>query len=268
MSKEAYYFSHDANARQDEKILMLRAEHGWEGYGIYWALIEMMFESSDSALHHSKVKGIAVSYNIDMALLNQIIDTCIEQNLFQSEDDLFWSDSLIRRKNKFRDIKNKRSEAGKKGAAKRWENDNAIAEPLQSHSNAIAKNSKGKESKVNESKGKEKERTYADVIFYLNKKSGKDFSPEDVDTQVLIDKRITEGRTLENFKQVIDTKCEEWLGNRMMEKFLRPETLFSLKFKKYLNEASSNPKKSAISKEAEFQDWIQSGRDPEEFQWN
>lgn len=157
--KEAYYFSHDSNARQDEKILMLRAEHGWEGYGIYWALIEMMFESTESALHHSKVKGIAVSYNIDMTLLKQIINTCIEENLFQTKDDLFWSDSLIRRKEKFRDIKNKRSEAGKKGAAKRWgdneEDGNAMAKPSQNHSDDIAKNSKGKERKENKSKGNE-----------------------------------------------------------------------------------------------------------------
>jgi hypothetical protein len=29
------YFSHDANARHDEKILELRAELGWEGYGTF-----------------------------------------------------------------------------------------------------------------------------------------------------------------------------------------------------------------------------------------
>ena len=61
--KDVYYFSHDNNARNDEKILMLRAEHGWEGYGIYWALLEMMFESSECSLSHSKIKGIAYSYN-------------------------------------------------------------------------------------------------------------------------------------------------------------------------------------------------------------
>jgi len=36
MKKEAYYFSHDSNARQDEKIIKLRMKLGWEGYGLYW----------------------------------------------------------------------------------------------------------------------------------------------------------------------------------------------------------------------------------------
>jgi hypothetical protein len=120
MAKEAYYFSHDANARQDEKILMLRAEHSWEGYGIYWALIEMMFESSDSALHHNKIKGIAVSYNIDITLLQHVINTCIKEELFTSDNDKFWSESLSRRKSKFLELREKKSEAGKKGMAKRY----------------------------------------------------------------------------------------------------------------------------------------------------
>ncbi|MFJ6415045.1 DUF4373 domain-containing protein [Terribacillus saccharophilus] len=154
--KEAYYFSHDANARQDEKILMLRADHGWEGYGIYWALVEMMFESKETALHHSKIKGIAVSYNIDMTLLKNVIETCVKEELFKSDGDRFWSETLVRRKEKFLNIRDQKSEAGKKGAAKRWENQgldgSAMAEPSQSHSGAITENSKGKEIKEKESK--------------------------------------------------------------------------------------------------------------------
>lgn len=153
MTKEAYYFSHDANARQDEKILMLRAEHGWEGYGIYWALIEMMFESSDSVLNHSKIKGIAVSYNIDITLLQSVINTCITEELFNSDNEHFWSESLLRRKTKFLDSKAQKSEAGSKGMAKRWGNrqptDNGV------NNGVITENNKVKERKVKESKGKE-----------------------------------------------------------------------------------------------------------------
>jgi hypothetical protein len=149
--KEAYYFSHDANARQDEKILMLRADHGWEGYGIYWALIEMMFESSDTALHIKKIKGIALSYNIDITLLESVINTCITEQLFVSDGEKFWSESLNRRKLKYQEVKDKKSEAGKKGMAKRWgskQNDNTV----------ITENNKGKESKGNKEKEiKEKE---------------------------------------------------------------------------------------------------------------
>lgn len=150
MAKEAYYFSHDSNARQDEKILMLRAEHSWEGYGIYWALIEMMFESGDTALHHNKIKGIAVSYNIDITLLQQVINTCITEQLFTSDNDKFWSESLSRRKLKFQNSKDQKSAAGKKGMEKRYGkqqgNNTVITVPNK------VKESKEKESKVNEIK--------------------------------------------------------------------------------------------------------------------
>jgi hypothetical protein len=42
---KSYYFSHDYNARNDEKILKLIQKEGWEGYGLYWALIEKLYEA-------------------------------------------------------------------------------------------------------------------------------------------------------------------------------------------------------------------------------
>jgi len=146
--KETYYFSHDGNARNDEKILMLRAEYGWEGYGIFWVLIEMMFESTDTSLSHAKLKGIAVSHNIDITLLQSVINTCITEALFISNGDQFWSESLRKRKNKFQEIKAQKSEAGKKGMAKRWGSDNTDITPLKQSDNAdITEDNKVKEIK-------------------------------------------------------------------------------------------------------------------------
>jgi hypothetical protein len=42
--KETYYFSHDYNARNDEKIIKLIQKEGWEAYGIYWAVVEKIYE--------------------------------------------------------------------------------------------------------------------------------------------------------------------------------------------------------------------------------
>ncbi len=160
MAKETYYFSHDANARNDEKILMLRAEHGMEGYGIYWALVEMMFEASETALRHDRVKGIAASYSLTIDALNAVIETCIQEGLFVSDDVAFWSESLRRRKLKYYTIKEKRSDAGKKAMKKRWgessngnDSDNSLITELEGcYKTVITKDNKGKESKVNEIK--------------------------------------------------------------------------------------------------------------------
>ena len=154
--KETYYFSHDGNARNDEKILMLRSEFGWEGYGIYWALIEMMFESTGTCLSHTKIKGIAVSYNIDITLLQGVINTGITEELFVSDGEQFWSESLRRRKGKFQEIRTQKSEAGKKGMAKRWALGNTDITPLKQCNNTdITKDNKGKEIKPKEIKEKE-----------------------------------------------------------------------------------------------------------------
>jgi DnaD/phage-associated family protein len=145
VAKDAYYFSHDSNARNDEKILMLRAEHGWQGYGLYWALLEMMFEATETCLSHAKIKGIAISYNVDITLLESVISTCKKEQLFVSNGTVFWSESLRERKQKFLDLKRQKSDAGRKGMANRWGTDNAV----------ITENNKVKESKEKEIKGKE-----------------------------------------------------------------------------------------------------------------
>lgn len=45
MIKKTFYFGHDYNARSDEKIIKLISKEGWEGYGIYWAIIEKLYEA-------------------------------------------------------------------------------------------------------------------------------------------------------------------------------------------------------------------------------
>ena len=44
--KKTNYFSHDSNARNDDKILAVRMELGAEGYGIYFMLLERLREDS------------------------------------------------------------------------------------------------------------------------------------------------------------------------------------------------------------------------------
>ena len=43
--KDTFFFYHDYNARGDEKIINLFRAHGLQGYGLYWVLIEKLYES-------------------------------------------------------------------------------------------------------------------------------------------------------------------------------------------------------------------------------
>lgn len=75
---------------------------------------------------------------------------------------------------------------------------------------------------------------FQEVIEYLNQKTGKKFKAGSKANQKHIKARFSEGFTLEDFKRVIDLKCEEWSGSQM-DMYLRPETLFGSKFDSYLN---------------------------------
>lgn len=81
------------------------------------------------------------------------------------------------------------------------------------------------------------------IVEYLNIKSNSHYKYSTDKTQALIKARIKDGFTLDDFKIVIDKKCEEWLGTDF-EKFLRPETLFSNKFEGYLNQKITAKKKT------------------------
>lgn len=82
---------------------------------------------------------------------------------------------------------------------------------------------------------------YSLVVNYLNKKCGTNYKSTTKKTQSLINARLREGFTVEDFYTVIDTKVKDWKGQitadgKNMENFLRPETLFGNKFEGYLNQ--------------------------------
>ncbi|EJA6351312.1 TPA: conserved phage C-terminal domain-containing protein [Clostridioides difficile] len=97
-----------------------------------------------------------------------------------------------------------------------------------------------------EEKTKDKE-IYKRVIDYLNKTADKSFKSTTKKTISLIDARLKEGFTEEEFYKVIDNKVLNWLDNDKMNAYLRPETLFGNKFESYLNET---PKKSLKGNES------------------
>ena len=92
---------------------------------------------------------------------------------------------------------------------------------------------------------------YDEIINYLNFKVGVNYKSTTKNTQRLIKARFNEGFTLDDFKQVIDKMSAEWLKDKKMQRYLRPETLFGTKFESYLN------KKEVITTKtlAKFYDW-------------
>lgn len=92
---------------------------------------------------------------------------------------------------------------------------------------------------------------YCEVISYLNKKAGTHFRDNIDSSRRLIDARLNQGFKVDDFIQVIDIKCDTWLKNKDMKKYLRPETLFGTKFESYLNEATATKSKTTLD------DWME-----------
>ena len=143
MKKEAYYFSHDANAKDDPKILRLRMDLGWEGYGLFWALIELLRNESDHRMR-THYKSIAFALQTQEDSIKKIIN---DYDLFFLDNDYFWSESLLKRM----ELKEERSEKARESAKKRWNKD-IDATAMRTHSERNANAMQLKESKVKEIK--------------------------------------------------------------------------------------------------------------------
>ena len=142
MAKDTFYFTHDYNSRSDEKIKLLIRKHGMTGYGIFWAIIEDLYNNTNAL--RLDYEGIAFDLRTDVEVVKSIIN---DFDLFVFDSENFGSLSVQSRIEKRNEISKKNSN----NAYKRWERhrDDANALRAQSEGNAI------KESKLKETKQKE-----------------------------------------------------------------------------------------------------------------
>ncbi|MDU1905058.1 MAG: DUF4373 domain-containing protein [Dysgonomonas sp.] len=150
--KDICYFSHDSNAKDDPKCVLLLEQLGCEGYGIFWILVETLRDQQpDFKYPLILVPALARRYNTTAEKMKTVIGS---YGLFKIEnDEFFFSESLNRRMNIFLEKKKKLSEAGRRGglASKK-----ATLKPGLSIGQAI-KRKEIKENTLFESNNKERE---------------------------------------------------------------------------------------------------------------
>ena len=97
--KDAYWFSHDMNARQDPRIQSLRSVHGEKGSGWFWIIVEILREQLDnkfliSGKHAYAVLGREFCFTIEEA--RTFIQQCIEVfELLSTDGQNIWSESPV-----------------------------------------------------------------------------------------------------------------------------------------------------------------------------
>lgn len=148
--KDAYYFSHDSNAKDDPKCVLLIEQLGLEGYGIYWVIIETLREQNGYRYPLALLPALSRRYNSTHEKFKAVV---FSYGLFEIENNEFFSLTLNRRMELF----DYSRELQREKALKRWDKYRSISMELPEQSQAMPlKGSKVKESKVKEIKEKER----------------------------------------------------------------------------------------------------------------
>ena len=149
------YLQHQSNSFTDIKIIKMRSKLGIESYGIFWALLELLF-NEENKLCVDDYSVLAFSLQCDADKLKSVIE---DFDLFVIEDGCFYSKRL----NNHIDTINSKSIKAKESATKRWNNANA----KRTHSDSNA--SRVEYSKEDKSKVKKNNKKgvdyYNDISF-------------------------------------------------------------------------------------------------------
>lgn len=80
-----------------------------------------------------------------------------------------------------------------------------------------------------------------EIIDHLNQLTGLAYRSTSKNTRAMIQSRLNEGFTIEDFKKVHEEKCRQWLHDPVWRKYLNPTTLYRpSNFEKYLQEWQMN----------------------------
>lgn len=115
------WFPHDYNSRNDTKLVSLRREYGMEGIGIFWTLVEIMYENN-GYISENQIADIAFEIRIkEKKLLDILQNYSLFETCFLESDSKvihYFSNSILERLGE----KKQKSISATNSINKRWEN--------------------------------------------------------------------------------------------------------------------------------------------------
>lgn len=244
------YFSLNTDIELDDKITLIEAKHGAVGFTVIIKLWVKIYGDKGYYYDWNERTNLIFSKraNLDYEKVKEVVEDAIEFDLFDKK--MFKKYGILTSKkiqeNYLHATKRRNSVEIKRAFLLlngsnvdiKGENVNIIDENDDILPHSIVKDSIVKDNTLS-SKGKI---PYSDIVDYLNKKADKNFKHDTKQTRSLIKARYNESFTLDDFKKVIDIKCQQWKTNPDMMSYLRPQTLFGTKFESYLNERNGGGK--------------------------
>lgn len=239
------WFKHDSDASIDSKLQSLLLDYGATGYGLYWYCIELIAQGVNEnnitfELEHD-ARIIARNLNLSHQECKDMMKYMIDLGLFSLNNEKLVCYALAKRLDQSMTSSPKMR--------------NIISQIKENHDPVMTKSCKNRIEEIREDKNRieeireenivdEKFELANKTISYLNQQAKKRFNSGKGNLKEIlaqINKLLKQGDSLktieDKFAYVINVKCQEWLNNQDMNKYLTPQTLFrESNFDKYLNQ--------------------------------
>lgn len=144
--KETFFFPHDFGARNDPKLQKVLMKLKCEGLGAYWCIVEQIYEQGGSL--PLDYESIAFALHVETSVIESLVN---DFELFETDGETFWSNSINARMNKRSEIAEKRKQAAMNRWNKKANADETDANAEQNNENDMQDSAnKGKEIKGND----------------------------------------------------------------------------------------------------------------------
>lgn len=230
MKKDAYYFPHFSNARNDRKLRRLRKELGVEGYGIYFMILEILRDQDGFKYPLDDIDLLADDFGTSEQKVRAVITV---YKLFEVDNnEMFFSAKFNEFMQPYLNMKEQRRLAGiASGKARKLK---ALNEHPFNDSSTTDEQSKVNESKVNKSK-------YKEFISLFNRITNRKFKG-DTKAERQFKARIKDGYTMQDFEKAI-TNCKHDPYHIENTQYLTPEFITRAdKLEKFINIAPKTRK--------------------------
>ncbi len=258
MKKTINYFPHDFNARNDIKLKKVNMQLGLEGIGLYWCIIEYLYENDGYLTLDEDINLLAYELRIEKDLIINLIENF---DLFKKQKNKFYSPSVLSRLETI----NEKSNVNRENVLKRWkkaqENGsiNEIQPNYRGNTTVLQTKYYKKEKKIKENKNKKKENkedilttTDNNIYSFIEENFGRLLSGieyekiniwlSEWDTEILkyaITIAVMNG--IKNFAY-IDGILKNWKGRNL-------KTLSEIKENSFIGLSSKNSVESKMSEE-------------------
>lgn len=86
--RQELWMKHDARSRFDPKMATFISRHGMEGYGMFWAILEILHYQNDHEIcMDTEFEGVAAQLHCRTEQLQPIVESLVEIGLFRLEEN-------------------------------------------------------------------------------------------------------------------------------------------------------------------------------------